>query len=128
MARQRRLYLYLARRDKTGVKVLSVFPNSAETPPLRVGDVKDLNLPPNVEAQVAQAAYDDRMLWEAWIESADDYEDLKRSLRERGYSRLPVSSSPKFKGVPTGVVEKGSETPRINTAVGERRSMIRRVK
>jgi hypothetical protein len=35
------------------------------------------------------------MFWEPWIETADSFNDLKKSLTSRGYSNLPIHDSPK---------------------------------
>lgn len=86
----KKIYLYLGRRDKKGIKILNVF-RGAETAPMRVEDVKKLNLPNGIENEVINNIYHNRMLWEPWIESASDYNELKKSLRERGYTNIPMS-------------------------------------
>ena len=62
-----------------------------ETAPMRVEDIKKLNLPNGIENEVINNIYHNRMLWEPWIESALDYNQLKKSLRERGYTNIPMS-------------------------------------
>lgn len=34
------------------------------------------------------------MLYEPWIESAENYQDLRDRLKNRGFTRLPVSEQP----------------------------------
>lgn len=41
------------------------------------------------ERKIYQLIFNNRMNYEPWIETAKDFEDLKLSLRERGYVNLP---------------------------------------
>ncbi len=121
----KKLYLYLARRDKKGLKILNTFLHDEDCPPLRVTDVKTLSLPKNMEAEIASATHEHRMLWEVWIETAADYAALKASLQSRGYTQLPTSSLPMF----SGRLVAGSQPPQAKTAkVGDRKTMLRRFK
>lgn len=92
-----RLYLYLARRDRKGARVVMVL-EGPHTNPTRVTDLKSLQLPPGVFESVDQIVHDNRMYWEPWVEAADSYEDLKVSLHRRGYRDLYVSSKPLYDG------------------------------
>ena len=80
--------MYLARRDKKGVKILNVF--WGDVPPTRVKDIKALNLPSHLERQVIKRVHKERMLWELWIDSAEDFTELRESLKRRGYKNLPT--------------------------------------
>ncbi len=112
------LYLYLARRDKSGVRLISTFTGQQQAP-VRVSDLKVLQLPANLYTQVAKIIADDRMMWEPWIESAPTYDALKTSLKRRGYSGLPVSGQPElFGGLfsnPQRAVQ--SNLPKVQTMV-----------
>ena len=83
----KKLYLYLARRDKKGVEILTILHGPA-VPPTRVADVERLGLPRNLTEQLKQSIHDDRMYWEPWIEAADSYADLVATLKNRGYSNV----------------------------------------
>jgi len=89
------LFLYLARRDKTGVRI---FAKLLGRPILatRIDEIDTLNLPVNWTSQIKQIAFDNRMLWELWIESADSYDALRKGLKYRGYTNLPMSEQPEF--------------------------------
>jgi len=89
-----KIYLYLARRDKKGLRLISVLDGPA-TPPVRLSNVKLLNLPRNMEGEVGRIVHDNRMYWEPWLESAASYEALKKSLRGRGY-RVPSHADPMY--------------------------------
>lgn len=87
---QNSLYLYLARRDKKGIKVLSAFSFEGKAYPTRVQDINKLGLNPKIAGQVAKDAYENRMAYELFVESAESFDDLKNSLSKRGYSHLPL--------------------------------------
>lgn len=92
-----RMYLYLARRDRKGARVVMVL-DGEKTWPARVTDLKAIQLPDNIYASVEHIIHENRMYWEPWIESADSYEELKKSLIRRGYMDLYVSSKPLYDG------------------------------
>jgi len=96
-----RLYLYLARRDKKEIKVLTTFQGHA-VPPTRVRDVKHLGLPRELTAKLSQEIHEDRLLWEPWVEAADSFEQLRESLKKRGY-KAPRRSKSRF--APEGLIE-----------------------
>lgn len=87
------LYLYLARRDGTGVKIVSKMAG-IEQPPVRLKDLRSLQLPANVHMAIQKIIHDERMLWEPWIESAESFEALRTSLKKRGLSGLPLHGQP----------------------------------
>ena len=74
------------------MKILNVFRGSA--PPTRVKDIKALNLPGDVERQVSKQAHKERMLWELWIEGAENFIELRKNLKKRGYKNLPLHAPP----------------------------------
>jgi hypothetical protein len=94
------LFLYLTRRDKTGIRVLAIFqslPRSAT----RIEDLTSLQIPPSLQQKLQQAIYDSRMLWEPWIESADDYNQLVSNLKLRGYTNIPINLNLEISGLET---------------------------
>ena len=88
----KKLFLYMAKRDKKGVRVLTTFECEDYTtvPATRVQDLSTLNLPKNLEAEIRKTLYQNRLLWEAWAETAEDYSALRTSLKSRGYVNLSV--------------------------------------
>lgn len=102
------LYLYLGRRDKAGIRILAKLlgrPILAS----RVENLDILNLPVNWTSEIKQIVYDNRMLWELWLEASDTYDLLKASLKNRGYTNLPMSEQPEF-------VASNFPTPIVNVA------------
>lgn len=88
-----KLYLYLAGRNKQGIKLVAVLQGDA-TVTSRVSDLKRLNLPQTWEIQIRRIIDDNKMLYEPWIESAKSYKELKERLQTRGYAQLPMGAMP----------------------------------
>jgi len=107
--KKNRLYLYLARLDRKGMEVIAGFPYGKKVYPTRVKDISSLNMAPEISSKVAAAASEKRMTHELFAESAESFEALKASLRERGYTRLPLHQ---FTGYsrPTPVNDKALST------------------
>lgn len=85
-----KLYFYLARLDKSGVEILTGFPFQKKVYPTRVRDLASLGVAPEVYMTLSSKASENRMTHELYAESASSYEDLKRSLSDRGYKNLPL--------------------------------------
>jgi hypothetical protein len=85
-------WLYLARRDKKGLKLLAIFSNTPFIPATRVQDIKTLHLSQELETELVKTTFEQRMLWELWIETAESYDSLKKAMRVRGYSNLPMQA------------------------------------
>jgi hypothetical protein len=122
-----KLYLYLARRDKTDIRVLTVF--SSTTMPAgknsRIRKISDLNLPESLRAKIEAEVYSNRMLWELWMESAEDYNVLQKQLTKRGFRNVPHHPSYSFS------TQIDKITPSKNKVVSispppVRKSMLRR--
>lgn len=96
------LYIYLARLDKKGIKVVSGFNFKGKAYATRVEDISTLGLSPQVSALVSKEAYENRMNYELFVESAESFDDLKLSLSNRGYSNLPLQQFTGYIG-PTSI-------------------------
>jgi hypothetical protein len=91
------LYLYLARRDKTGVRIIATLSGNELFPTrLELAKLGNLNLPQTWYKQIYQIMYDSRMLWEPWIQSVEDFQKFRADLKKRGFSKIPVSNQPEF--------------------------------
>lgn len=91
------MYLYLARRDKMGARVVTVL-DAPERPPTRLTDLKSLQLPAGMHDSIERIFHENRMYWEPWVESASDYAELRKKLQTRGFQRLYPSCKPMFDG------------------------------
>ena len=90
------LFLYLARRDKTAIKLLSTFKADKEYKPTPIKSLDQLSLPLALETRLNQEIETNKMLWEPMVESAENYKELKKALRKRGYKNLPINPLPNF--------------------------------
>jgi hypothetical protein len=114
------LWLYLARRDSKGIRVLTVL-RGRNQPALRITDMSVLQLPSSWEAEIRQIVEDNRLQWELFIESADDYDTLRQNLKNRGYTSLPLNNQPEF------IRNDINDAPEINVArLPKQYSMLRR--
>ena len=109
MAKKNKLYIYLARLDKKGIEVVAGFSHSDKVYATRIRDASLLGMEPSVERKIAAAASEKKMTHELYAETALSFEDLKASLRKRGYSNLPMGQ---FAGYtkPTKVDKRFLET------------------
>jgi len=90
------VWLYLARRDKRAVRILAKA-QGKNVMANRVENIDQLTLPTDWSNKIKQTTFDNRMLWELWIESFDSYEQLKAALTNRGYSNIPMSPQPELR-------------------------------
>jgi len=89
------IWIYLGRRDKSGIKILSQF-RGKKIMATRITNLFDLQLPTDYHEFIAKEIYDNRFLYEPWVESSSNYAAFKQQLSNRGYYNLPVSNMPKF--------------------------------
>jgi hypothetical protein len=91
-----KIWLYLARRDKTGMEILTVLKGRRQLA-VRVKDLLVLNLPPSWYVEIQRKVEEKKMLWEPFVESAADFDTLRENLKKRGYTNLPVNGQPLFR-------------------------------
>ena len=91
-----KVYLYLLRRDKKGLRILATLPSDKEILPTRIADIRSMNLPKKFESKILSITEKNKMLWEPWVESSTSYKDLKTSLIKRGCGGLPITAMPEF--------------------------------
>jgi len=108
-------YVYLAKRDKRGIKILTIFQSQNHIPE-RANNLSEIPMEINVLQKIQQIVYDNRLNWEPWIESAGTYDQLKAKLKKRGYTGIPMSQQPE---VPS--------PKKVVTRVQESKVMIKRV-
>jgi hypothetical protein len=89
------LYFYLAKRDKSGIRILAKFKSTPQIAS-RHNDISSFQLPQSWNSGLNQIFYEHRMMWEPWIESANSFSELCASLRKRGYTNLPLNDRPEF--------------------------------
>lgn len=103
------IFLYMARRDKKEVRILSTFQGDGVSP--TVIEISKLNIPEPFASEITATVQENRMFWEVLIESATDYGQLRSKLVNRGYRNVP------FKGVPMHQVRSVSTIADKNNVV-----------
>jgi hypothetical protein len=88
----RRLYLYLANRNKQGIKLITVL-QGEKIVNSKVTDVTLLKLPQIWERKIAVIVHEHRMHYDLHVESAYDFNELRDKLAIRGYADLPMGTS-----------------------------------
>jgi len=85
------IWIYLGKRDKSGVMILTQL-QGKKIIASRLSNIDDLKLPIDYKDFLKTMIYENRMLYEPWIESASNYTSLREQLKARGYSNIPVSN------------------------------------
>lgn len=89
------LYFYLAKRDKSAVRLLCRFLSQKQSPE-RVVSLDNLPIEENFKKVLNQTLFESRLEWELWKETFINYEDFKSKLKKRGYKGIPISSQPEI--------------------------------
>lgn len=87
------LWLYLAKRDKKGIRIIAKF-LSRELEPIKLDNIKRLTMPESWEGKIFTYIEQNKIYWEPWLQTSDDFEELKKSLKKRGYSDIPANGQP----------------------------------
>lgn len=83
----------MANRNKRGIKVITtILSESIVTS--KISDIKDLNLPVFAEKKINQIIQENKILYDLWIETCNNFDELKTRLRGRGYTDLPAVFNP----------------------------------
>jgi len=102
------LYIYLLKRDKKGVRIISHIKGSYLAP-TKITDVSEFNLPGILAENLKNIISEAKLMWEPWAETTDTFINLRKSLKERGYLNVPVSNEPEFS-------YQGTELPVANVS------------
>lgn len=116
------LYIYLARLDKKGIKVISGFKYDKKIYPSRISDINKLNLNQQVHNKVIQESYENRMQYDLWAETANSFNDLRDSLKKRGYTNLPMQQ---FTGYTQNTIINEKELVTQKSTMARRNSTIK---
>jgi len=128
MTNQARIFLYLGKRDKKGMKLLSIFPYR-ECPPTKISDVGSLKLPEDMQLGIENTLREHGLGWEIWMESASGYKELIDSLHSRGYKKLPAYCTPlHVPNLKSMVVKSPTNpiSPDVNSIGPQKKGMLRR--
>jgi len=76
-------YLYLLKRNKKDAKVISTIKCSGNIHPTRLIDLDQLGLASSERLGLKKIIEDHKIDWELWVESAENYNDLRVNLENR---------------------------------------------
>lgn len=97
-------FIYLAHRDKKGIQLMGIMQSKFEY--CQKVNPKDLGLTAECEKTLTEIVHKDRMKWDLWIESANNYEELIKRLTNRGFSNFPRFNTPKFNFSVQNIISK----------------------
>jgi hypothetical protein len=88
---QNQIYIYLARKDKKGIKTIASFSNNTKCFPTIVEfeNLDKLNLSDNVKNAIYQEINSNKLIYDIYVESSTSFEELRKSLIGRGYKNIP---------------------------------------
>lgn len=110
------IYIYLAKRDKKGIKVLTGIKSNQKIYPSKINDLRTLNLKQDVHKKIEKDFLANKMDYQLYVESANSFNDLKSSLRRRGYKNLPMHQ----------ITENSSSFINNKNLITEKNTMLRR--
>jgi|688.fasta_scaffold192874_3 hypothetical protein len=84
------IFIYLARRDKKGIKCLFNFPYKTKVYPTKIDNIENFQFSNEIKSSLYLEFEKNKFLYELYMESANSYNDLKQSLIKRGYKNLPL--------------------------------------
>lgn len=84
------VYIYLARRDKKGIKTLFIFPYKTKIYPTKIDNIENFQFSNEIKNSLYLEVEKNKLLYEPYIESASSFNELKQSLKKRGYKNLPL--------------------------------------
>jgi hypothetical protein len=122
-----KLYLYLGRRDKKGIKIIKIIPTNSECYPTRIPDVKTLRLSASIEQEIEESVHSQRMDYELWGETANSFPELKKSLENRGFSNIGIRE-PILKPEPSFRVVSKKPTPYNGITTNKPKTMMKKGK
>lgn len=91
-----KLYIYLANRNKNGIKVLNTSSCATQYNSIKINDVSKIGLENSLEEKISNYYSQHKMNWDLIVETAESFKELKDSLKKRGYYNLPLFSSSLF--------------------------------
>lgn len=89
-----KVYLYLLRRNKKDTKIIGDLKSSGYVYPARLIDLDSLGLSASDRLNLKSIINDHQLDWETWIESAENYTELRQNLDKRGCATPSSPNAP----------------------------------
>lgn len=114
------VYIYLARRNKSDVRIIGTIQSGQHIQASRLTEWSNLGLSMSDRSELKTILEGYIMDWEPWIESAENYKDLKEKLHKRGIN-APPSNTPIFNFETTEITKAAA------IKLNKNRTMTRRI-
>lgn len=117
------IYFYLTKRDKKDVILIAMF--RGQTQLKKVESIDSLNLPFPWKSAIENELDRYKMNYDAWIESANDVNELRHRIKQRGFVHVPILTKPlvSLSSIPSGheepqegVFRRGTQPPLMDAA------------
>ena len=116
------LYLYLQKRNKNEIKIISTISTSAEITARKIDDISKIGFKSKDVSGINEIIEKYKLDWEVWAESANNYTQLKTNLKKSG---IMAPSSPNTPLHHIALEENLSET--TISKLRKSNSMVRRM-
>lgn len=85
------IYVYLAKKDKKGIKTIASFSSNIKCYPTKVEleNLDQVQLASSIKNTIYEEINKNKLIYDIYIESSDSFENLRKSLLERGYKNIP---------------------------------------
>jgi len=113
-----RMFIYLARRDKKGIKCVGSFEYDKKCFPSRITNLENSLLSNEIKRTIYNELNKDKYIYEVYAETASSFNELKESLMRRGYTDLPLQQFSIITGPNQTISEK--------SLITEKNVMLRR--
>jgi hypothetical protein len=88
------LYIYLQKRNNQEIKIISIINTAAKIPAKKINDLTKLDLKTKYVSNIKEVIEKHKLDWEVWLESAENYTELKANLLKRGVYAPSSSNAP----------------------------------
>jgi hypothetical protein len=97
-------FIYLAHRDKKGIQLMGIMESKLLYH--QKINVKDLQLTQDLEKILSETVRENKMKWDLWIQSANNYQELVKKLTDKGFSNFPRTPMTKFEFTIQSIMSK----------------------
>lgn len=92
----KKAYLYLAKKDKKGIKILSEMEYNSNIFTTKLTNLDNFNITKNQKIAIDKIINENKMNYDLYIESSDNFQLFIESLHNRGYKNLPITNNSMF--------------------------------
>ncbi len=89
-----KVYLYLLRRNRKDSKIIGIMTSESPVLPTRLTDLDLLGLHVQERMKLKKIIDEHRLDWDVWMESVENYEELRKSLANRHIIAATSANTP----------------------------------